>query len=628
MPGGLINIVSYGIGDLFLTGAPEITFFKIVYRRHTNFAIESVNIPFGDITMGNEYNIPIPKIGDLLSKSYIQIDIPSIHLLKINTATDLSQTEKAILETPYYITYPGAPNFVTDYKLIKKFMAINTIGYRTALLSVSIKNQTTEQFINTVLDSINNAAIEPNIINNYHIALNTALAYEKDIVLNKDIFVLDYKSSDLDYILKDILSQIPIQTVNTIDYTLQEGYKSVQDVMDIILKAIKICVKVTDYYFKKVQIINNDIIQSESKYAKFAWVEKLGFAMIDYVEVLIGGESIDKHYSDWINIWYELTSNIEQEILFNKMIGNIDIMTTFDRNAKPAYKITVPLYFWFCRKTGLAFPLVALQYNDISFNIKFKTLDQCAYIEKLPTVDQNGNVINLTDNVISFADIWENSGYNISANLLIDYVYLETNERKRFAQSAHEYLIETVHVLTDNSVTTSKSEYQLDYVGVAKELVWIVQKEQYITDNVNTNKLWFNYSTNSTNGDNPITKTKLLLNGASRLDFFDSTYYNYLQPHNHHTKTPSSGINIYSFALFPEQHQPSGSCNFNVITYPLFSLTVADNMFTYKPSEIDPSISKDSINDIPTTTAITIKIYTHKKNVLRVIHGMASKAFQ
>jgi hypothetical protein len=163
---------------------------------------------------------------------------------------------------------------------------------------------------------------------------------------------------------------------------------------------------------------------------------------------------------------------------------------------------------------------------------------------------------------------------------------------------------------------------------VAKEIIWVAQKEGYVSDNSNYKKFWFNYSTNVTDGDNPFTSSKLLLNGNSRFEFFDYAYYNYLQPNSHHTRTPSNGINIYSFCLFPEQHQPSGNCNFNVITFPILSVALSSAMFTYKISEIDPSIVKDSVDDIDVTTTINIRVYAVKQNILRIIHGMGSKAFQ
>ena len=80
MPGGLLSILSYGSTDLFLTGAPQITFFKVVYRRHTNFSIESVEIGLNtNINFNDEYDVTIDRIGDLIGKTYLKITIPSVY---------------------------------------------------------------------------------------------------------------------------------------------------------------------------------------------------------------------------------------------------------------------------------------------------------------------------------------------------------------------------------------------------------------------------------------------------------------------------------------------------------------------------------------------------------------------
>jgi hypothetical protein len=84
MTAGLINIVSYGANDLYLTGAPQITFFKVVYRRYTNFSIESISLDMGTFNFNEEINIQFPKVGDLISNTYLQINLPNINLLKTN----------------------------------------------------------------------------------------------------------------------------------------------------------------------------------------------------------------------------------------------------------------------------------------------------------------------------------------------------------------------------------------------------------------------------------------------------------------------------------------------------------------------------------------------------------------
>jgi hypothetical protein len=674
MGGSLINLISYGANDLFLTGSPEITLFKMVYRRHTNFAKESISIPLSDIDFGKEVQIEIPKVGDLISTTYIQINIPNVHLLKTDTASDLSNAQYNVLTSPYYVNVPeNMPNYVTQYEQIKNYMSVNMVGYRKALDAQNIKNQTVLQYINSILDAIQASAVEPEILQKYELILNEAFTYEinkleknneqitsyklelqteteqknidfynqqinllttQNAIILKNVSILDYRFSDITYILNTLVDSFSSSGILVYGF-IDVNQITVENVLTLINKAVDVSKQVVEYYFTNVKLINEEKALSESKYAKFAWVEKLGHAIIDYVEVRIGGEVIDKHYGEWINIWSELTNTGDQEIIYNKMIGNVNEMTTFDRNEKPAYVLYVPLSFWFCKKHGLAFPLIALQYNKFFITVKLRNLEDCAYVEKLPTVDQNGNPVDFTNNALQLTDIWSNlsnNGLSISGNLLMDYVFLESNERARFAQYGHEYLIETVEVTALQNLTDTTRVVELNFTGPSKEMIWVTQKTKYINNETsNYNSLWFNYSTDKNKLLNPIINVDLSFNGYDRFSkmvgFGSRNYYNLVQPYQHHTSSPSNGINCYSFALKPEEHQPSGTCNFTRIKFPLMTFTFDPEMFQYKLSDIDPDIVPNSENDIIITTEINLSIYSIKYNILRVMQGMACLAY-
>jgi hypothetical protein len=163
MTGGLINVISYGVDDLFLTGAPEITFFKVVYRRYMNFSKESIALPLGYIDFGKTVEIEIQHIGDLISNMYLEIDIPEINIKKTDMVTDLTVQELQILETTYNMTYPSYTdssgtiieiNYIADYETVKAYMEVNIAGYRKAYTNKNIKNQTIVQYINSILEAI------------------------------------------------------------------------------------------------------------------------------------------------------------------------------------------------------------------------------------------------------------------------------------------------------------------------------------------------------------------------------------------------------------------------------------------------------------------------------------------
>jgi hypothetical protein len=678
MTGGLINIMSYGADDLYLTGAPQMTFFKSVYRRYTNFAKESISIPLGNIDFGKTISIELSHIGDLISNTYLQIDVPQINIRKVDTASDLTVSQYNVLNTPYPVSYSDSqPNYTTDYALIKRYMTVNMTGYRTALSLVDVKNQTVLQYISSITNAIQFAATEPEIIQNYKIAIGKAFAFEieniasiktsisnttttyntqYDATTNASIqneltrifnntinnlndqlksaitnaSLLNFKATDINNILTNLANNITTNTQASVYGFTDSTLITAQDVLNIITGAINACKDVTNYYFLNVQKINNDISESISPYAKFAWNEKLGYSIIDYVEIQIGGEIIDKHYGDFMDIWTELTTHQEQKSLYNKMLGNVIAMTSYDRNAKPNYSLFIPFNFWFCKKNGLAFPLIALQYNKFFVNIKLKNIERCAYIEKLPIIDQNGNYIDFTQNALTLTDIWENSNLSLSGNLLVDYVYLESQERSRFAKSAHEYLIETVETQQLINLTNSSEQIELNFTGSSKELIFVCQKNAYINNyNSNLRCINFDYSTIANTNINPISRAQLTLHNQTRFSkaesFYASDYFDTVVPYTHHSRIPLKGINVYSFALYPEEHQPSSTCNFSRISYPMLDLTINPDIFQYSTMDIDPNVTATTNAVLPTN--INITVYSYKYRILRIIGGMACFAF-
>ena len=202
----------------------------------------------------------------------------------------------------------------------------------------------------------------------------------------------------------------------------------------------------------------------------WGYVNRLGHALISNVKIEIGGSKIDEQYGDWLNIWYELTHKVGQERGYAKMIGDVPELTAITTITKPAYNLYIPLQFWFNRNNGLALPLIALQYHDVRITLTFRPFNEC---------------INYTQNteppVVSMTDSF----------LLIDYVYLDSEERKRFAQASHEYLIEQLQFTGSESWNSSNSKLRLNFNHPSKYLVWAPHSSLH-----NTRTNWVVHSTN------------------------------------------------------------------------------------------------------------------------------------
>jgi len=293
--------------------------------------------------------------------------------------------------------------------------------------------------------------------------------------------------------------------------------------------------------------------------------------LIEEVSIEIGGQTIDKHYGSWLNIWNELTQTAEKEDGYKTMVGNTALLTSTDAgnpDSTPATTLYIPLQFWFCRNPGLALPLIALQYHEVKFNITFASL-------------------------ASLCDATSTGSPTLNASLYVDYIYLDTDERRQFAQVQHEYLIEQLQFTGAESVPSGsgaiKSKLALNHP--CKELVWVVQRD--------TNQM-ANYSNN---GAHSVVDAKLQLNGQDRFSVREGAYFNLVQPYQHHTRIPAVGIYVYSFALNPEQHQPSGTVNM---------------------SRIDNATLQLSTN---VGSAAKLRVYAVNYNVLRIMAGMGGLAY-
>jgi hypothetical protein len=323
---------------------------------------------------------------------------------------------------------------------------------------------------------------------------------------------------------------------------------------------------------------------SVSDLSGFRWIDEVGHFLIKTVEVEIGGQRIDKHYGTWLSIWSSLTTTQGHLSGYNSMIGNSGdlqdptLSATGSGDDHPGQTLYVPLRFWFCRHTGLALPLIALQYHEVKFSIEFETF------------------ANLTDPDYANALTTPSLG---DTSLYIDYIYLDTDERRRFAQISHEYLIEQLQFTGDESLSGTSNRVKLNFNHPVKELVWVVQSAE--------DRLFANYTDLADgSGSNPCDTAKLQLNGHDRFSVREGEYFNLVQPYQHHENIPATGINVYSFALKPEEQQPSGSANMSRIDNATLQLTI-----TGAANSDDP----------------IAKIYATNYNVLRIMSGMGGLAY-
>ena len=311
-----------------------------------------------------------------------------------------------------------------------------------------------------------------------------------------------------------------------------------------------------------------------------AWVRNIGNVLIKEVNVSIGGSMIDKRYGQFMHIWKELTLTSEKEDNYNVMIGNTTELTT-EAAYIPSRTLYIPIPFWFTEHLGLALPVVSLSYNEVQFELEFRPFSECH-------VSSSGVV---TVPTLS------------NASLYIDYIFLDTDERRQFAQIEHEYLIEQLQFAGSESFSQTSIKQRLNFNHPCSEIIWVSQLDsnvQSVSAAGGSANRWTDFTDN---GDDALVDAKLQLNGHDRFSTRKAGYFNLVQPNQHHTRGPSTGIYVYSFAHKPEEHQPSGSVNMSRIDNATLNLTM--------------------------TSSAAMKLYTYvlNKNVLRIMSGMAGIAY-
>jgi len=201
----------------------------------------------------------------------------------------------------------------------------------------------------------------------------------------------------------------------------------------------------------------------------------------------------------------------------------------------------------------------------------------------------------------------------VCCSLWVDYIYLDTEERRRFAQVAHEYLIEQLQFTGDESLTSTSNKIRMQFNHPVKELVWVVQNPAFI-DCKSIQNDPFNYTDLACG--NPTAVAKIQLNGQDRFTEREGSYFNFVQPYQHHTNSPTLGVNVYSFALKPEDLQPSGSCNFSRIDNATLNLTLTPATFTSPAGDASGAVA-----------SVNCRIYATNYNVLRIMSGMGGLAY-
>lgn len=599
MPGGIIQIATYGSQDIFLTGTPQITFFKVVYRRHTNFAIESIAQQFiGDTNFGSEVSSVIDKIGDLMHKTYIEIILPEINLKKPLCNYDANLCD---VQTQF-------DQIAIFYKLVCDYITENINVVKQLYILLQTNNVSMEEIYAVMSDCQFTSKLRTSFVDLRTYIISDNYDQIKKCRLDRHQLLHSMTGINISLLFKSIPQH---DTWLDCEFPQPIRSKFINFISEHLYDRIRqVYLPIYRLYVSVGRIMTDFKAGCYVERYACAWVEEIGNAIIDQIDVRIGPQLIDRHTGDWFILYNKIHLSAYQKKNYYKMIGQVPQLIEFNDGIKPCYKLIIPLIFWFNRFSGLALPLVSLRYHDVMISLRLKNLSDLFYVEDAPELGLMPTI---------------QSNYQINichAQLYVDYIFLDSDERKRFAQSTHEYLIETVQFNEFENIQGNKINTRLNFAHPCKYMIFFCQPNQYRANPTGRNKpQWNNFGTRPDKSGQTAYSIQIKLNYTEITDpTVPVTYYNYAQPYMYFRHSPTDGEYIYSFSIAPMEIQPSGTCNFSriddiSINYqfsPEFVHLVCQNLF-----------EADGIQ-----TGAYIGTYVMSYNIIRFMSGMAGLAFQ
>jgi len=327
----------------------------------------------------------------------------------------------------------------------------------------------------------------------------------------------------------------------------------------------------------------------------YGWVNAIGNVLLKSMWIDIGGKRIDKQYGEWLSIWAELTSAGEKIKTYLQMIGAVKPKNFTAETFSGELDLYVPLNFWFCRSYGLALPILSLYYHQVELGIEFRDFNELWVSTK-------------KTNTVPFEPSFE-------ATLLVEYIYLDTNERSTFYKQSHTYLIDQLQY-SECPVKSMSTHIDFNFNHPIKELIWILQRTDAViapngTFPCSTYPIgndWTNFTPylNRAKAQNSETFKSAVIkfNDTDRFNQRNASYFRLYQNFYYHTRGPSNNIYTYSFGLWPEANYPTGQMNFSRIK--------------------DAKLIIDSLN---LRNTYTIHYYATNFNILIITGGLGAVMF-
>lgn len=549
MVGASAQLAAFGTADQYLSGSPQITYFKQIWRRYTQFALEDIEQSWtGDADFGKKATISLSRAGDLVTEVWLQVKLPDLQTFNHITGAQRLADRPAIFAARHPSQAAARVDAYTHGSAAAHLLHLWTPDTRVAGWELGDDGALTL----TTAEQLDSPALVP-------------LAGGEPLPLTYDGATLTTEPATglvegAAYALCSGGS-----TAERWDVFVWQGTAALAQVA---FEVAGLDARAT-YQARVGGSASTDSRSAAETVLKIKWCNSVGHALVSSVEWELGGSRIDRHTAEHFDMWCELTEPEEKRAGYSAMIGRYDGWDINDdaRSSGAARYVFVPLRFSFNTSPGNALPMLALQFHDSKLNFEFRPFYEL--------VKANVDVSRTPATELSMQ----------SCKVFARYVFLSQEERMRFAQMPHEYLIEQVQAQVENVAAASgldgvvNRKIALNLNHPVKEIVFVYQATTNTTRNPVTGNNWFDYDIPGRADEEIFEEANIQMNGHDRFVKRPAAYWRLAVPWSHHTRCPSKKVHCYSFALHPESWQnPSGAANFSRIDSAHLSLTLNRNL--------------------------------------------------
>jgi len=559
MGGGLMQLVAYGAQDVYLTGNPQITFFKVVYRRHTNFSVECIQQTWnGAADFGRTVTCNINRNGDLITNMYVAVELNNVPVNTVNWGY-VNRLGHALVEN-VKIEIGGS-------KIDEQYGDWLNIWYELTNKSGQVRGY--NRMIGNVPELTN---ISKTLKPKYQLYVPLQFWFNRNNGLALPLIALQYHDVRITLKFREQLQCINYRgnTVPTFSSALMKDSYLLIDYVYLDSEERKRFAQAShEYLIEQLQFTGSESLTSASnKY-------RLNFNHPS--KYLVWAPHLQKYLNRGSFVGYASD-------------GNWDVAR--ERYAKLLAIAQLP------GTLASAANIVEYTADELDGLKKGDVVD----LVRLAAVSNGINVGKIEVKVVLQSD-----ADTKKASLSVG----GTNEDEVFNNLLDNIIVVRNDLTMEDISNNITDQYSATGTTAVKNTImdWAVYKV------IN----YFNYGNFIDGSDNPVYSAKLQLNGHDRFQSRDGYYFNYVQPFQHFSNTPADGINVYSFALKPEDHQPSGTCNFSRIDNATLQLDLGKYNSAADSSFITQNFSSSS-NSV-------VNIYTVNYNVLRVMSGMAGTAY-